>query len=996
MSVSTLHTYTAMPTVSSNQLQIGLSSAPAAGDLEVAVIAGHSTSGTCQTITVPNGWTLYDSKCVDSDADVIWTLTHVATGGEASYTFNFSGSDYYSAVVYDLSGANTAAPVDGHTDQIFASGTQQQTASLTPTQNGDLAIATFANGHFVADPSIASPFTHDDNADGAVYETTAHDELADTSPVQATASYSTAPAFGISNIILIASTTASKLHTYTATPTVSSSQLQINLSPPPPAGDLEVAVIAGHSTSGTCQTITVPTGWTLYDSKCVDSDADIIWTLTHVATGSEGSYTFTFSGSDYYSAIVYDLTGASTTAPVDGHADQVFTSGSQQQTASLAPTQSGDLALATFANGHFVADPSIAAPFTADANADGAVYETTAHLADGASSEQATATYSSAPGLGISNIILIAPAHGNAPLTTYPYNPSYIYFGTATNGGGGDDCGGTYCTSGSVLNQLNVRYVEGGALSGTWAANSVCQDGAYCHPIYYNKINNIQCTEGSFTNSVYEALDSHDSSSSDPGFTHYNTPAPGATWAPNRTGQAEGSQGVGGPALCPSPGPVVNNYGTYADPADTGSYLSNAENTYWFTAGGGAGLGSDVNLYTRWDNSTLVNSTVEYGGGSFTALNNYIKKYAAFFAQFSYPQGFNNGGHGGPPFQWNNPGASGSRNIAFSCNNGVCNDMDDWCASATTYFKFFQFERPTTPGPPYDGSSRIQNNVPYILNTLSHVYNDAGCGNVDVVFLDQTYSTKVGGTSAGDDRYYRDTSLALRVLTERGTYNGTQNAASVLDERYADCASNCSSQVTVMPEDGIQFLPLDNGMQPYSGSTKDGNGCASGDAGGARTFRVYCDAVNNDDQGTEGAVYARAGTCYKFGTDIGTCVVLLNEANADEPIQDGWCKTDGLTTPCSAYPKYWHYAGTGPQTCYEDQGTNLGTTGASCTGATICPAANGCQGAWGENNWNGTATLPGVTAANTLGACPGPLDDGGTGGSPTYQTKDCMVLLLSQ
>jgi hypothetical protein len=885
-------------------------------------------------------------------------------------------------------------PVDGHANQVFTTGSQQQTASLTPTQDGDLAIATFANGHFVADPSVSAPYTVDANADGAVYETTAHTELSATSATQASANYSSAPSLGISNIILIAPTAASTLHTYKATPATSSNQLQIPLSPSPAAGDLEVAVIAGHSTAGACQTITVPNGWTLYDSKCVDSDDDVIWTLTHVAGSGESSYTFNFSGSDYYSAIVYDLTGADTTAPVDGHADQIFTAGSQQQTAPLTPSQNGDLAIATFANGHFVADPSVQAPFSADANADGAVYETSAHLASGTAVLQATANYASAPGLGISNIILIAPAYGNAPLSSYPYNPSYIMFGTATNGGGGDDCAGAYCVAGSTLTELNVRYVESGAVAGTWAANAACQDGAYCHPVYYNKINNIQCTEGGYTNSVYQALDSHDTSASDPGFVHYSTPAPGATWAPNRTGQADG---VGGLATCPSPGPARNTKGTYADPANTGGYLSNAESTYWFSAGNGAGLGGDTNLYTRWDNSTLVNTTVEYGGGSFTALDTYIKKYAAFFAQFGYPQGFNNGGDGGSFFQWNNPGViTSSRNIAFSCNNGVCNDMDDWCSNATANFKFFQFERPTTPGSPYDGANRIQNNVPYILNTLSHAYNDPGCSNVDIVFLDQTYSTKVAGGGAGDDRYYRDSSLALRILSERGNYDATQNAPAVLEQRYADCANNCVNQVTVMPEDGLQFIPLDRGMAAYSGTTKDGNGCASGDTGGAHTFVVFCDTTHNDDQGTAGAVYARAGTCYKFGSGIGACVLLLNEANADEHINDSWCKIDNLTAPCSSYAHYWHYQGTGPETCYEDQGANLGGSGATCSGPTICAAANGCQGAWGESAWTTSTVLPGVGSAYTLGACPGPLDDGGSGSAPTYQTKDCMVLLLSQ
>lgn len=588
------------------------------------------------------------------------------------------------------------------------------------------------------------------------------------------------------------------------------------------------------------------------------------------------------------------------------------------------------------------------------------------------------------------------------------YNPSYIYAGSGGGGGGGDDCGAsTPCLTGSGLQQINVQYIEG--LSGTTSTYSgvkLCApSGTYfCSPVWYNKIDDMQCSAGLYDATTYNTLDAHDTSGSDPGFLHLSTPSPGATppvWALHRTGQADG---VGASATCAN-----NTKGTYADPASTGGYLTTAVNG-WFT--GASWVNGNTNVCTRWDNESLVYSTQEYGlinsvATAKSALQGWTINTGSFFAQFPYCQIFNNVGHGGTAYTWNYNFASGSpANVAFACFYGLgsCNDIDDWCNAGTVNFKAFQYERPLTASP-YDGALRWENNLPAVLDTLSHIYTSPNlnpCSTVQPIMLDATWSNNSGSAgNSADDRYFRDQSLALRLLALRGGYNQTQ--AGVIEQRYANCPSLCTSQVTVMPEDAIVAFPLDSGMTRYTNTsnTGDGNGCNSGDNGGIKTFLIRC--IGTDDNGDVGAIYSRAFRVWIDGTYYGIGVLIANQTNQKQSILDTDCQIDGLTTPCSAYPKYWHYGGVGAQTCYEDQGTGLGSANATCSGTQICPAtfggATNCQGYAAEANT--TTPFPGMTTPMQLGICPDPLDiisgwPTAVSGTTTYAlaAEDCSALLL--
>jgi hypothetical protein len=198
------HTYT-NGSSSANSITVNLSPAPAAGDLEVAFVYGYNTSDQCYTLTVPSGWTEYDSTCVGSNRHTVWTLSHVAGASDTLYTFNISNPDYLAVVVYDLSGASGIASSQ-HKDLSFVSGTgTQTTASLSSTADYSLAIAAWADENY-ADPAVGSPYTRDVNQDISLHLTTAHYALDTPQATSATATYASGyPADGGETSLLIVS-----------------------------------------------------------------------------------------------------------------------------------------------------------------------------------------------------------------------------------------------------------------------------------------------------------------------------------------------------------------------------------------------------------------------------------------------------------------------------------------------------------------------------------------------------------------------------------------------------------------------------------------------------------------------------------------------------------------------------------------------------------------------------------------------------------------------
>lgn len=608
----------------------------------------------------------------------------------------------------------------------------------------------------------------------------------------------------------------------------------------------------------------------------------------------------------------------------------------------------------------------------------------------------------------------------------YPYAPSFVYMGVGINGSGNGGAGGNDCNSGTgtnvqlcitgpMIQQLNIRYAEGGFYgSGAPTINGaqICNDGQYCHWVAYQTIENQTKENGfgpvcsSYLDNAASATNPYSGSGTDPGYYHTGTPTSSA----NRF--------VIGSGTCSS----LKSGNVYMNPQyASGTYgLVNAINANWFNAGSNVdGPNGDVNVYSIWDNMGLNNNAPELGNGTElqkTAV--FVGAYSTLFANFHYPQIFNAvGAEGGFGDVVHHPwGTSG----AFNCDTThfECNDPADFCANDVgSYFKGVQSERALLDSS-YPAATFWMQAIYDLLDTYTEYTTATNCaGTVDIIPLNPINTSP---DSATFEQLQRMQQLATRILLTPESYTGKENDAGPVMERYLDCYSsgaytgdtNCPNQVGVYAEDGWQFIPYDTGQTRYTGGG-NGSGCSqtgsnASASGGAATFTVRC-VSDKDDAGYYGAILSRAGHCYLFGVDKGNCVLLASVAGAssnattplNEPILNTDCHVGGLTQDCNQYPKYVVIGGRGPENCYEDLGTNLGTASGTCnSGDQICPAANGCQGYASEATWGiggvVSVKLTGVSVADALGDCPGPLDGGGSISAPNNLIQQCWALLVSQ
>lgn len=204
--ITVANKYSNQTSGTASSIAVTLSPSPAAGDTEIAIIYAYNGSSNCYPVSAPTGWSAaYDNLC--SGRNAIWTFSHTAGSSDGSYTFSIPNGDldYFSAIVYDISGADSSAPVDSQhgSNPFTANATAQTTVSKTPSRSGDYAIASFATG-YKALQSVNTPFQIDKSANGGVYLSTAG--LAMTSPIaeSATGNYtSPGPANGITNILFV-------------------------------------------------------------------------------------------------------------------------------------------------------------------------------------------------------------------------------------------------------------------------------------------------------------------------------------------------------------------------------------------------------------------------------------------------------------------------------------------------------------------------------------------------------------------------------------------------------------------------------------------------------------------------------------------------------------------------------------------------------------------------------------------------------------------------
>lgn len=728
----------------------------------------------------------------------------------------------------------------------------------------------------------------------------------------------------------------------------------------PSVGHVLVLAVSWNTAASSLQSLS---GWTEVGSESYDPTYynSIALYCRIVQSGDNGSATLKWSSGSEAAVEEYEISGEDASAPCDAYGGNKVL-GTTLSVTSGTPRRSA-LPLAFFSSRVTHTFSSVGSGWTQDiTQTAGFPYMEAQFGTETSSSIPAQLTFG-ASGYQVGAVVLI-----EAAATAYAYHPSYIYEGNFVNT---NNCGGAPCITTSTFQTLNIRYAEGDR-SGTWQVNgpNICNGNLYCNPVWYNSVNNVEC-DTTQSNEIFTALDPLTSGDGDPAFLHKNSASEPFSHSVPNTQRLQSTSAATCPQGAPNPPGYTDAYGVYLNPNDSVD-IQSAENTNWFNDGYD-GLNGDTRITTRWDNGSLVNDSAEFGLGNQNALNTYMMAYWNLFKVWSgFPQGFNAGGSGGGDFR-----ATGSGDhVAFGCAaNWVCNDPDAFCAANPGAFTFVQWERPLTNSA-YKGSTNLERNIGPMLDTAAQYYNDTGCNRTDMVELEP-----VTNSAGSDSRNQRDLLLAVRMLLDPGDYDGTQKHRAWVMERYSDCAA-CDDQVSIFPEDGLQFIPETGGMA-VSQVSGDGNGCNG--SGGAATFVVAC--AGTDVQGYAGAIYGRAGECFEFGTDIGKCVVLVNQSDQNQLIQDTWCQHStwpaAYQQPCSSYPMYWYYGNSGPENLVDD------------SGATICPQQNGCLGTWGEKSF-ASVPLPGMGNAKTLGACTGPLDDNGTPSNYNVLSVDCSVVLLSQ
>lgn len=781
----------------------------------------------------------------------------------------------------------------------------------------------------------------------------------------------------------IAKANPSYVQTCSVHPTGTSTTQTVTCGTSPTAGDVFYASVYVHHV-GT--TVTAPANWTAVTTCSDSASTNEIHLYTHVITSTDASgnsFAFSWGSAAYYSHIdLVEVSSANSTSPLDGYSCVHVASGTAPQTvsSSAVTAKAGDLPILLSAQSNTTVAPTAGTESPGGAACTlqvpgntGGVYEAVESCPNAtAASTSASLVYGTASSGGymvgfflaaptpqsLFNAFLLMGIGGphHAVTVTLPseatvanYAPSYMYEGTLTSGGGGNDCGtSTYCTgnttsastAGSVLQSLNVRYVEdadGVSNFGTFLDPSLpCGADVYCMPMWYMSAN-LQHCDNTVQSAIYSDLNAL---AGDVGYLHTT-----GNTAPFTAAER------------------IYTSGSCANPASSTLYENPANRTasaYWLTEWfrSASYINSRSYYATFFDNvNPSQGATAEYPGNDAADLQNYIADSAAMYASFApYPVIPNAGGPGGSNWRDNSYDNS---HIGTTCTNYVCNGADQLCAGNTAgNIKADVFERPLTSSA-YDGATNMGNNLPFLIDTVSHIWSDPGCANVDVVDLEQPFN------SSGDSRPLRDLEKAVTMLLQPGDYDGSAGHRAFVQWEYEDCpggGASCKNQAPIYPEYGLNFVPKTSFAAFSWGGSGDGNGTGPSDTGGATALLI---ATNGKDvNGATGAIYGRPGTCYKFGVNIGPCFVIVNQSTSAWTIQNSACQIAG-NPACNAYGHIWQYTGSGPENLVSD------------TGSQVCPLGNGCNGGYGESTSVPTIIQP----------CQY---------SPTVLTSDCTLILLSQ
>ena len=322
-----------------------LGSSPTVGNGLLALVFYNDA----QTITAPSGsdWVLlYRTPLINGAGAKLDAWWHIVKSGDGTgWTFPVSG-DYTSGQLYEITGADNQFPLSGVARGGSSTGTASiVSASATPAVANSLAFAAETDNNGTSISSVTSGWTLLQDTGTFHGGGSAYNSTLTSSAASCTFTMSGTSA-GYSDItILIAPAPGSAPALYPLQNTVApngTGNIVLTLSDTPAPGNLLLAFCAWNNT----QTNTAPSGWTnIFSIHNSANDALGAWYRV-VQSGDGASYTFTLSG-DYGSGELYEVTGASTTSPVNGYATATDSSSlTSRTTPSVVPNVLGCLPFA--------------------------------------------------------------------------------------------------------------------------------------------------------------------------------------------------------------------------------------------------------------------------------------------------------------------------------------------------------------------------------------------------------------------------------------------------------------------------------------------------------------------------------------------------------------------------------------------------------------------------------------------------------------------------
>lgn len=409
----------------SGTVSFTLGSTPAVGDVLVAFCSWNAFD---RTISTPSGWALTETV-INANSQAISTFWHVVQSGDGtswSFTVNTAGgNDYTSGVLYEVTGASTAAPVNVYAGATYGTATGTfATASVAPTVLGCLPLAGWTTDGGQTFSSVSSGWAEDLSEDTSYHTTFAAHQTANTTdtstPVSCTLTI-TGTDVGASQILLIGPVAPPAPYITQSTDVAAGPTASIAFTLPvaPTPGDLLVAFTA-YNYGGGERSITPPSGsWVqVDDTGAGEGSGDALATFYYVAqSGDPATWTFTIAttgGNDWGSGVLYEVIGQSTSAPVNKHSPAAYGGGTSAfTTASVTPSVLGTLPLAALTTDGSETLSSVSSGWLTDQVAAGGYHSSfSAHqrllTADTVTAVSNTFTIGGADA-GSSEILLIAP-----------------------------------------------------------------------------------------------------------------------------------------------------------------------------------------------------------------------------------------------------------------------------------------------------------------------------------------------------------------------------------------------------------------------------------------------------------------------------------------------------------------------------------------------------------------------------------------------------------